>query len=124
MATATASVGSDVSGTCAKVAITFLTKEPLAMWKPSSLGSWSRMMTTPIPALNPIRTGSEMKLATKPRRRAHAATRIAPTSSDSVADARRSACGSPAALERLAPVRMASVVVVLTLNTLDVPRRT
>ena len=123
MATATASVGSDVSGRCATVASRFWTKEPLGMWKPRSFGSWSSTMTTPIPALKPTSTGSEMKLATKPSRRIDAATRIAPTSRVSVADARRSAAGSPAgAPASSAPVRIASVVVVLTLKTRDVPR--
>ena len=46
-------------------------------------------MTSPMPALNPISTGSEMKLATKPRRKSAASTRMAPTSSVSVADGGR-----------------------------------
>ena len=50
-------------------------------------------MTTPIPALNPTSTGSEMKFATKPSRRIQATTRIAPTINVSVAAARRSAAG-------------------------------
>ena len=37
-------------------------------------------MTTPIPALNPIKTGSEMKLAIKPIRKSDARTRKPPTS--------------------------------------------
>ena len=40
----------------------------LSMWMPSSFGTWSSTITSPMPALNPVRTGSEMKLATKPRR--------------------------------------------------------
>ena len=93
------------------------------MWKPSSFGIWSRTMTTPIPALNPIRTGSEMKFATKPSRRIQAATRIAPTINVSVAEARRSAPESAPGTTSAssAPVRIASVVVPLTLNTRDVP---
>ena len=95
------------------------------MWKPRSFGIWSRTMTTPIPALNPIRTGSEMKFATKPSRRSEATDQDRPTSSVSVADARSSAAGSPARATAAswAPVRIAIVVVVLTLSTLDVPRK-
>ena len=44
-------------------------KKPcLVMWMPSSLGSWSSTMTRPMPALKPVSTGVEMKLATKPSR--------------------------------------------------------
>ncbi len=80
-------------------------------------------MTTPIPALNPTSTGSEMKLATKPRRKTQATIRIAPTSRVSVAAARSSAAVSPVgtAGASAAPVRIAIVVVVLTLKTREVP---
>jgi len=44
------------------------------------LGQLSTMITTPMPALNPISTGSEMKLATNPRRRIAATIRMAPPS--------------------------------------------
>ncbi len=87
------------------------------MWKPRSFGTWSSTMTTPMPALKPIRTGSEMKLATKPSRRTDATTRIAPTRSVSVAEARRRDCRVPppaATPLSSAPTRMAIVVVVLT----------
>ena len=60
-----------------------------------SSGTWSTTMTTPMPALKPIRTGSEMKLATKPSRRIEASTSIAPTNSVNVAEAASSEAGSP-----------------------------
>ncbi len=80
-------------------------------------------MTTPIPALNPVRTGSEMKLATKPRRKTAAATSTTPTSKVSVAAALKSEAGSVplAASPRAAPVRMASVVDVVTLSGRELP---
>ena len=126
VATVTASVGSEVSETCARVASRLRPKVPRAMWKPRSFGTWSRTMTTPIPALNPVRTGSEMKLAMKPSRRSEATRRIAPTSSVSVADTRNRAAASPPAATspNSAPARIAIVVVVLTLNTLEVPSAT
>ncbi len=49
------------------------------MWKPSSFGIWSTMITSPMPDLKPASTGSEMKLATKPRRSSEASTSMAPT---------------------------------------------
>ena len=42
---------------------------PCRCGRPSSFGIWSRTITHPMPALNPTRTGSEMKFATNPRRR-------------------------------------------------------
>ncbi|MCY1418112.1 hypothetical protein D9M71_336610 [compost metagenome] len=80
-------------------------------------------MTTPIPALKPTSTGSEMKLATKPRRNAPATTRIAPTSKASAAEAAKSWTGSPSGLTAASadPARMARVVVVLTLSGREVP---
>ena len=82
------------------------------------------MITTPMPALKPISTGSEMKLATKPSRRKHATASIAPTSSVSVAVPCSIAAGSPLGATALssAAVRIAIVEVVLTLSTRDVPR--
>ncbi len=81
-------------------------------------------MTSPIPALNPVSTGSEMKLATNPRRSREAATRMAPTSKVSVADAVMRAAASPpgTAWPSAAADRMAIVVVVLTLSGREVPR--
>ena len=80
-------------------------------------------MTTPMPALNPTSTGSEMKLATKPRRKIQATIRMAPTSKVSVEAARSSAAESAVATAAAsaAPVRIAIVVVVLTLKTREVP---
>ena len=81
-------------------------------------------MTRPILDLNPVRTGSEMKFATKPRRMADASNSSTPTSTASVAEAvTRSAPPPGATRASSAPVRMASVVVVLTLSTREVPSR-
>ena len=93
------------------------------MWTPSNFGIWSSTMTNAIPALKPIKTGSEMKLATKPNRRSAASRRMAPTRRVRVADAFVNEVGSPATATRLSAVaaRMASVVVVLTLSGRDVP---
>ena len=48
-------------------------------------------MISPTPALKPVRTGSEMKLATTPRRRTEASTSMIPTRKASVAEATSSA---------------------------------
>ena len=82
-------------------------------------------MTRPMPDLNPVRTGSEMKFATKPRRSADAISSRTPTSTASVAEAVTSSAPPPPGATRpsSAAVRMASVVVVLTLSTRDVPSR-
>ena len=77
-----------------------MTMDPIS-WKnpalviciPRSLGSWSRTMTRPIPALKPVSTGSEIRLATTPRRNRPASSRNAPTKSARVADAVSSAAG-------------------------------
>ena len=45
---------------------------------PSSFGTWSSTITSPMPALKPVSTGAEMKLATKPSRITEASIRIAP----------------------------------------------
>ncbi|MNE69459.1 hypothetical protein D3C80_1651850 [compost metagenome] len=93
------------------------------MCVPSSLGIWSSTMTTPMPALNPTSTGSEMKLATKPSRSIPATIRIAPTISASVADAASNVAASPSGLiwPSAEPARMANVVVVLTLSGRELP---
>ena len=90
---------------------------------PTSFGTWSSTMTSPMPALKPVSTGVDMKFATKPEpedRRAdqqHAGQR-----------GQRRGCavsltGSPSGTTNpsCAPVRIASVVVELTLSTRDVP---
>ena len=76
-----------------------------------------------MPDLNPVSTGSEMKSATKPSRSTAAATRNAPQTIASVALAAISAPASApgAARPNSATVRIASVVVVLTLSARDVP---
>ena len=46
-----------------------LWKSPCENGCPGASGIWSSTITSPIPALKPISTGSEMKLATNPNRR-------------------------------------------------------
>ena len=72
----------------------------LVMWMPSSFGTWSRTITSPIPALKPVSTGAEMKLATKPSRSSRARSSITPTSAVSVAVAVTSFAGSPSGTTR------------------------
>ena len=123
VASASASVSSEVWGRCCTT-LTMSAKKPcLSMWMPSSLGTWSSTITRPMPALKPVSTGVEMKLATKPRRSTAAATSITPTSSASVAVAVSSLAGSPSGTTRpsCVPARIASVVVELTLSTREVP---
>jgi hypothetical protein len=93
------------------------------MWMPSSFGNWSSTITRPIPALNPVRTGVEMKVATNPRRSTDASIRNTPTIAVNVAVAVISLAGSPSGTTRpsCVPARMASVVVELTLSTREVP---
>ncbi len=99
-------------------------KKPcLVMWMPRSFGTWSSTITRPIPALKPVSTGAEMKLATNPRRISLARSSIAPTSAVRVAVAVTSFAGSPSGTARPSwvPARIASVVVELTLSTRDEP---
>ena len=90
---------------------------------PRSFGTWSRTITSPIPALKPINKGPEMKLAMKPSRRNEARARMAPTRSVKVAEALNSAAGLPLGTTWLscAAAKMAMVVVVLTLSGREVP---
>ncbi|MOA63203.1 hypothetical protein D3C78_1888470 [compost metagenome] len=82
-------------------------------------------MTRPIPALKPVSTGNEMKFATNPSRSAEAAIKSTPVSAVSVAVAviNRSVFPSGATSASWLAVRIASVVVELTLSTLEVPNR-
>ncbi len=93
------------------------------MWMPRSFGTWSITITTPMPALKPVRTGSEMKFATNPRRRMRAASRIAPVSAASiaVAPAMLASGFAWATSPRAAAERIAMVVVVLTLSVREEP---
>ena len=123
VAAATARVSREVAG-ISWMRLRMSLKNPcLVMCIPSSFGTWSRMMTSPIPALKPVRTGVEMKLATNPRRSAEARSRSTPVSADRVATAVISLPGSPSGTARpnCVPVRIASVAVELTLSTRDVP---
>ena len=76
-----------------------------------------------MPALKPVSTGVEMKLATNPRRNSRANNSIAPTSAVSVAVAVTSFAGSPSGTTRpsCVPARIASVLVELTLSTREEP---
>ena len=76
-----------------------------------------------MPDLNPVKTGLEMKLATKPSRSTEANISITPVIAVKVAVAVSSRAGSPSGTTSAScvPVRMASVVVELTLRTRDVP---
>ncbi|MNE58755.1 hypothetical protein D3C80_1538070 [compost metagenome] len=123
MNTPTATVGSEAWPTLWTVATRLCRKPPLSMCVPNSLGNWSSTMTTPMPALKPTSTGSEMKLATKPRRSNPATIRIAPTIRASVAEPASKVAASPSGLiwPNAEPARMARVVVVLTLSGRDVP---
>jgi hypothetical protein len=80
-------------------------------------------MTIPIPSLKPINTGSEIKLAIKPRRSKEASVRTAPTKRANKAVALSRDDGSPLGTTSpsSAAVRIAMVVVVLTLSTREVP---
>ncbi len=93
------------------------------MWIPRSFGTWSSTITRPMPALKPVRTGVEMKLATNPSFRSRATISIPPTSATSVAVAVTSFAGSPSGTARpsCVPVRIPSVVVLLTLRTREDP---
>ena len=123
VAAATASVISEVPGTCCATLRTSAKNPCLVMWIPRSFGTWSSTITRPIPALKPVSTGVEMKLATNPRRSNRASNSIAPTSAVSVAVAVTSFAGSPSGTTRpsCVPARIASVVVELTLSTRDEP---
>ncbi len=96
----------------------------MSIWIPRSFGIWSTTITSPIPDLKPVSTGSEMKFATKPSLSAEASTSIAPTTIASVADAatRSAAAALGAASPRAAADKIAIVVVVLTLSGREVPR--
>ena len=123
VAAATASVNSEVSGTCCATLRRSRKKPCFAMWIPRSFGIWSSTITRPIPALKPVRTDVEIKLATNPRRISLARSSIAPTNAVRVAVAVTSFAGSPSGTARpsCVPARIASVVVELTLSTRDEP---
>src|SRR6516165_3759427 len=119
----TAKVINDKFGRPSAIEMTLCRKGPFEKWMPSSLGIWSITIRSPTPALNPTRTGCEMKLARNPSRRNEASSRMAPTSMVSVTNAPTSASLSPpAAISPIwAPTNIAIVEVVLTLSTREVP---
>jgi len=53
-------------------------KSPDEPETPSSLGTWPMMMVNANPMMKPLSTGSEMKLAKKPRRRSPASSAATP----------------------------------------------
>lgn len=75
------------SGTYCVIDKIFWKKPPLIIRIPSSLGNWSTMITRPIPALNPVRTGSDIKFAMNQRRKIPARNKNMPTRNASVVDA-------------------------------------
>ena len=123
VAAATASVISEVPALCCTTWRRSAKNPSLVMWMPNSFGTWSSTITSPIPALKPVSTGAEIKLATNPRRNSRATSNTAPTNAVSVAVAITSFAGSPSGTIRPSsvPVRMASVVVELTLSTREEP---
>ncbi len=58
---------------------------PFSNASPVTFPSWPTKITTPMPALKPVSTGVEMKLAMKPRRRTPANSRKRPARKASVA---------------------------------------
>jgi hypothetical protein len=118
VAIATNSVVVFVSGSFSKMCHTSRKKPSLWILIPTSLGNWSTTITSPMPALKPVSTGSEMKFARKPSLKIRATSRIAPTRIASVAVATTGSADDPPIA---APPRIAMVVVVLTDSTLDVP---
>ncbi len=123
IATASINVGIDVLGKLWNSATRFSRNVPFVKCTPSSFGTWSSTITTPMPALKPDSTGSEMKLARKPSRSTDASASMMPTISASVAAAVNSMAGSPfgTTTASSAPVKIAIVVVVVTLSTREVP---
>ncbi|MNF63812.1 hypothetical protein D3C84_455240 [compost metagenome] len=83
------------------------------------------MITSPMPLLNPTSTGREMKLATKPSRSTAASISMAPTSRVRVAVTMSSWPGSPSGTTTPSwvAVRIARVLVELTLSTREEPSR-
>jgi galactokinase len=77
----------------------------------------------PMPALKPVSTGTEIKLATKPSRNTAASTNNTPTTKASVAAATTRSSRSPlgATLASSDAVSIAIVDVALTLSGRDVP---
>ena len=76
-----------------------------------------------MPALNPVRTGNEMKAARNPSRRTEPRSRAHPTMNVSAAAAAISCAPSPpaACCDRAPATRIAIVEVVVTLNGREVP---
>lgn len=82
---ATTRVGTFVWGNSAGSSRTTPTVVWLVTCTPRTDFSCPTMMTTPTPALKPMRTGSETKLATNPRRSRRATIKTPPTRSASIA---------------------------------------
>ncbi len=89
---------------------------------PSSFPSWLAAITRPVPILNPVRIGSEMKSARKPSLKTPATSKKQPTSTARVAAAVAASVAVVATPAMAVAVRMANVDVVETLSARDVPR--
>jgi hypothetical protein len=110
------------SGTCVIADHVFSKKLSPLCSVPSTLPSCPEMISSPVPALNPASTGSEMKSARKPSLRAAATSRMAPVNTAKVATARiASSVVSGAAEATATAVRAAIVDVVLTDSGRDLP---
>ena len=121
--TASSSVASDVSGSSCVIARRSRKNPAFSMCTPSSFGIWSTTITRPMPDLNPVSTGSEMKLATKPSRSTAAShEQCADEDRERRAGHDQRAASPPgAARPSSAAARIAIVVVVLTLSGREVP---
>ena len=118
-------VGTETSDRSRAMETILCRNPPLSKCCPSSLGTWSTTITAPMPALKPVNTGSEIKLAIKPNRRTAASISMAPTSSARVAAAAMYSPAVPfgATSASSVAVRIAMVVVVLILSGRDVPKK-
>ena len=90
---------------------------------PSSFGSWPAATVSPTPTLMPTSVASEMLSISAPSRSSRATSRIAPTSSVSVARraSRVVAAGRDAGREQRRRREVATVEVVLTDSVRDPP---
>ena len=101
-ATPTASVSASVSPSPLSTPQACSKKSPSALSMPNSFGTWPMMIVSASPTMKPLITGSEMKLARKPRRRIPASSAAIPVVSASAA---------VNAAKRLSPTGMTSATV-------------
>ena len=124
LAMARAKVGQLISPRWAR-AESILAKKVSPSWgTPRILPSWPAAISSPVPALNPARTGAEMKSARNPSRSTPVASSRIPLRAARVDAATSARSGSPPAAEATAAaVRAARVEVVLTDRGREVPSR-